>query len=105
MKHTNYFLFILIAACIIALGTILVGEARANPGSVLISPTATPNTPGNGPKSDLGIQSGGTQGLTLGASVIVLIILVGILVQQTPREGSEPRPPSHEQGSPPSPTT
>ena len=52
---------------------------------------ATPPAPTQTKEPALGPQSGDTQGLMIGASVIVLIILTGVLIAQSARrEGNDP---------------
>jgi len=50
---------------------------------------ATPPAPTQAKEPALGPQSGDTQGLMIGASVIVLIILTGVLIAQSSRRNED----------------
>jgi len=75
------FQIIIIALAAVLLLTVLLVPSRALPSALAQSNTTQTPTPDRNNK-ELPLQSGDTEGLIIGAGVIVLIIVIGVLISR-----------------------
>lgn len=89
---------ILITLAAVLLLTVLLVPSKALPSALAQTKTTQTPQPEDKPK-DLPLQSGDTEGLIIGAGVIVMIIVIGVLISRVifPPQTGDPYPPDQPQ--------